>query len=165
MKSKRHIRNLLIGLVTLVYSNYSRAQVIDVIDTPRLMEIINEKDPQTKIINFWATWCKPCVQELPYLEEINESGKAKVILVSLDFLEDLDTRVNAFISRYEMTSQLYLMNNVDYNSWIEKVDSTWTGAIPATLVLNTYSGKRKFIERQLRDGDLEPIINEINYQP
>jgi thiol-disulfide isomerase/thioredoxin len=159
------LRNLLLVIVILITSYGTRAQKIEVIDTPQLLAIINEKDPQTKIINFWATWCKPCVQELPYLEEINSSGKAKVILVSLDFLEDLDTRVNRFISNYEMTSQLYLMKNVDYNSWIDKVDSSWTGAIPATLVLNTLAGKRKFIERQLNDKDIESIINEINYQP
>ena len=138
------------------------AQTVDVIDTTELMKIINEKSPKTKIINFWATWCKPCVQEIPYLETVNETGKADVVLVSLDFVQDLDVKVAAFINDYDITSRVCLLNNLDYNSWINRVDETWTGTIPATLIINSESGKRKFIQNPLYPGDLDHWLIELD---
>lgn len=141
------------------------AQSVEVIDTAQLIRIIHEQGNKTKVISFWATWCKPCVQELPYLEDMNISGKADVILVSLDFMEDLDTKVYKFVWEHGLTSRVCLLDNVDYNSWINSVDKTWTGAIPATLLINPVSGKRKFIEKQITKGDLDYLLSEINNQP
>ncbi|HLF33974.1 MAG TPA: hypothetical protein VI583_07040, partial [Cyclobacteriaceae bacterium] len=63
---------------------------------------------------------------------------------------------------HELTSRICIINNVDYNSWINKVDESWSGAIPATLVINSVSGKRKFIEQPLKEGDLDLYLNEVN---
>jgi thiol-disulfide isomerase/thioredoxin len=139
----------------------SIAQPVEVISSERLIEIIDEKSPMPRIISFWATWCRPCVEEIPYLEEIHMTGKAEVILVSLDFMDELDTKVYKFVTKHELTSRICIINNVDYNSWINKVDESWSGAIPATLVINSVSGKRKFIEQPLKDGDLDIYLNEV----
>ena len=143
----------------------SFTQSIEVINSDQLVKIIDEHSPKTRIISFWATWCRPCVEELPLLEEMQMSGKAEVILVSLDFIEELDTRVNKFVTQHELTSRVCIIDNVDYNSWINRVDKNWSGAIPATLVINSDSGKRKLIEQPLKEGDLDLILNEINDKP
>ena len=140
----------------------SIAQKIEVIDTTELIKIINEKSPRTKVINFWATWCKPCIEELPYFENMTQSGRAEVILISLDFMEDLDSKVAHFINAHAISSRVCLLDNLDYNSWIGRVDRTWTGSIPATLLINTKSGKRKFIESHLHPGELDDIIKELD---
>ena len=159
------IRNFLCIAVLWVLTqagNFSLAQDVEVIDTAQLVRIINEKTPKTKVISFWATWCKPCVQELPYLEDVNVSGKAEVILVSVDFLEDIDEKVYKFIREHDLTSRICLLDNVNYNSWIDRVDKSWTGSIPATLVINTTNGKRKFLEKQIKEGELDDLIKEFN---
>ena len=140
----------------------STAQTIEVIDTTELIKIINEKSPRTKVINFWATWCRPCVEEMSYLENMNLSGKAEVILVSLDFMEDLNSKVAGFIAEHGITSRVCLLDNLNYNSWISMVDQTWTGALPATLLINTQSGKRKFIESLLHPGELDKLLTELD---
>ena len=99
---------------------------------------------------------------MPYLENMNHSGKADVILVSLDFMEDLDSKVSKFINDHGITSRVCLLDNLDYNSWINYVDQSWTGALPATLLINTKSGKRKFIENLLHPGELDELITEID---
>ncbi len=138
------------------------AQKIEVVKFERLQQLLDSKDERVVVINFWATWCAPCVKELPYFEGLNAKADKdlKVSLISLDFADKLD-RVNSFVSRKGMKSEVLLLDEIDYNSWIDKVDKSWSGAIPATLIINTSTGKRKFIEGELEEGDLEKLISQI----
>jgi thiol-disulfide isomerase/thioredoxin len=126
--------------------------------------LIQEKTSKTRIINFWATWCKPCIEELPYFEAINRDPDYKnfeVILISLDFVEDLDSKVKTFVDNKDIKSTIKLLDNVDYNSWIDKVDPSWSGAIPATLVINSRFDKRNFFEKQFKDNELENMLKDF----
>lgn len=91
------------------------------------------------VINFWATWCGPCVKELPDLEKIHRdysSQKVKVLLVSLDFPLAAEKNLIPFINENGITAQVILLDDPDANSWIDKVNPSWSGALPATLVYN-----------------------------
>ena len=145
------------------------AQSIEVISVEDMENIIHGKTGKTRVINFWATWCKPCIEELPYFEAVNKNPNFKsfeIILISLDFVEDLDTKVNKFVEKKDIKSTIKLLDDVDYNSWIDKVDPSWSGAIPATLVINNQADKRKFFEKQFEESELEyalkDFINELN---
>ena len=83
-----------------------------------------------------------------------------VNLITVDFIEDL-AKVNKFVQRKDLKSNIFLINNVDYNSWIDKVDPRWSGAIPATLIINTSTGERRFVESVFKEGVLEILINEL----
>lgn len=138
-----------------------RGQEVRVIKYPELLKIIDEKGTELKVINFWATWCKPCIEELGLFEELNKQSSAenvKVLLVSLDFVEDLDTKVKRFISRRELKSQVLLLDETDYNAFIDKVSPEWSGAIPATLIVNSASGKKMFYEKQFKEGELQQAL-------
>jgi thiol-disulfide isomerase/thioredoxin len=160
--------HLIILLYFITILNGS-GQVIEIIGIEDMEHIIHTENGKTKVINFWATWCKPCIEELSYFEAVNKNTDFKnfeVILISLDFVEDLDTRVKKFIERKDLRSSVKLLDNVDYNSWIDKVDPSWSGAIPATLVVNSNAGKRRFFEKQFEKGELEFVLkdfeNELN---
>lgn len=91
------------------------------------------------IVNFWATWCVPCVQELPGFEQLNEkyaTGKVKVLLVSMDFSEDHDTKLIPFLVSKNIRSEVLLLDEVNANYFIPKLDSRWTGSLPCTLIIN-----------------------------
>jgi thiol-disulfide isomerase/thioredoxin len=117
------------------------------------------------VINFWATWCKPCVQELPYFEELHKKYSAsgvKVVMVSLDFKRELESRVKPFVQKNNMASEVLLLNEPDYNSWINRVDSSWSGAIPATVIIS--KNKREFFEKEFAsyselENSIKPYIN------
>jgi thiol-disulfide isomerase/thioredoxin len=117
------------------------------------------------VINFWATWCKPCVQELPYFEELHKNYSAsgvKVVMVSLDFKKDLESRVKPFVQKNNLASEVLLLNEPDYNSWINRVDSSWSGAIPATVIIS--KGKKEFFEKEFSsyselENSIKPHIN------
>jgi thiol-disulfide isomerase/thioredoxin len=120
---------------------------------------ILKEDDNTYVINFWATWCAPCIKELPYFEKLHtDNPKVKVILVSLDSRKDLEKKLVPFVNRKKITTQVVLLSDKDYNAWLDKIDSSWSGAIPATLMLN---GRRKlFAEREFESfPELNGYVN------
>ncbi|HOD10450.1 MAG TPA: TlpA disulfide reductase family protein [Flavobacterium sp.] len=119
------------------------------------------EDENIYVINFWATWCAPCIKELPYFEKLNAENKnVKVILVSLDSKKDLDKKLIPFIEKRKLKSKVLLLADKDYNSWLSKVDADWSGAIPATLLLN--GKKKQFAERDFENFDeLNQYVNSF----
>lgn len=119
------------------------------------------EDENVYVINFWATWCAPCIKELPYFEKLNAENKnVKVILVSLDSKKDLDKKLIPFIEKRKLKSKVLLLADKDYNTWLSKVDADWSGAIPATLLLN--GEKKQFAERDFENFDeLKQYVNSF----
>ncbi len=143
----------------------SYAQQAEVIKFDRLRSLLEEKGEKVLIVNFWATWCAPCVKELPLFEAIaaKNDPSINVTLVSLDFADEIK-KVNSFISRRKIRSPVLLLDEIDYNSWIDRVEESWGGAIPATLFINQRTGQRKFVDRELKDGELEELIASLTNQ-
>jgi thiol-disulfide isomerase/thioredoxin len=151
-----------LAIILLLINYHSFGQSTQIIKFDSLDKIIKERSAKIQVINFWATWCAPCVKELPYFESLNtaKSSQVSVTLINLDFANKVD-KVNSFIKRKGITTKVLLLDEIDYNTWIDKVDKNWSGAIPATLIINPSTGKRKFVEKELQDGDLEKLINEV----
>lgn len=141
-------------------SGVLQPQNIPVYDFDGFKHMLHFDDNKTYIINFWATWCRPCVKELPYFEQIGKEYKDKnveVILVSLDFPNNLESRVIPFIERHNLKSQVVLLDDPNQNRWIPLVAEEWSGAIPATMIYN--KDKRKFYEQAFT---YEQLLTELN---
>jgi thiol-disulfide isomerase/thioredoxin len=134
---------------------YADAQrTIPVLDFPTFEKRINTPGDRILVYNFWATWCKPCVEELPYFQAIPDEVDGipvEVVFVSLDFVSQLDSRVVPFVEKRDMKQEVILLNAGNPNIWIDKIDSSWSGAIPATLFL--YKDARRFEERSYETTD------------
>ncbi|MEP7264745.1 MAG: TlpA family protein disulfide reductase [Bacteroidota bacterium] len=144
-----------------ISSFFLNAQTAQIIKLPELEKIINYKNDTTYIINFWATWCKPCVEELPYfLEAENDSKEKKVrfIFISLDFKRELETRLNPFLKNKKITSSVFLLDEPDYNKWIDLVSKDWEGNIPATLIYNSDLSLRTFYPHEFDREKLREVI-------
>ena len=140
------------------------SQNAEIVTASQLQDRIAKGSADIQIINFWATWCGPCVKELPFFEKITAEGRpnVKVLLVSLDLDLDPDReKVYKFIARKNIQSEVLLLNEPDPNSWINKIEPEWSGALPATVIINYTTGKRKFIGRALREGELDQYIDDI----
>jgi thiol-disulfide isomerase/thioredoxin len=147
---------LIIGLISCT-SN-------DTLQVPRMnfseFEPYLQKSNDTiYILNFWATWCKPCIKEMPDFEQINEDffdEKVKVILVNLDFPDKHDDTLIPFLKEHKVKSEVIHLIDTDANSWIDKVSPFWTGAIPVTVI---YKGtSREFYEKTLTYDELKKIV-------
>ncbi len=143
---------------------FSTAQTVPVIGLNDLESRLEKGADTTFVVNFWATWCGPCVKELPYfevLEAANQGTKFKVLLVSLDFVTQLESKVIPFVEKKKLISEVALMDEDRPNEWIPRVSEKWSGALPATLFVNTQKKTRHFHEGSFEEGDLEKLLTEI----
>ncbi len=143
-----------------VYSNDT--VTVKAYDYDGLEYFMTQKDDTTYVVNFWATWCAPCVAELPYFEEINakyKSSRVKVLLVSLDMHKKVESDLLPFIKNRNLKSDVVVLRDPDANTWIRKVDTTWSGALPATVIYN--KKVRKFYERSFTYEELEKEISKF----
>ncbi len=104
------------------------------------------------VINFWATFCKPCIEEIPYFQEAVKEYKSKnveLILVSLDLPSFYPDKIKTFAAKHNFTSRITWLDESDADYFCPKVDQKWSGAIPATLFVNPKTGYRAFFEDQL----------------
>ena len=131
---------------------------IEVYNFDQLESFLSSNTDKTLVVNFWATWCKPCIKELPYFEAIQTKYKddVRVVLVSLDFSDKLESQLIPFVNENALKSQVVLLDDPYENEWIPKVDSTWSGAIPATLIIK--GDKRLFYEKSFTQEELEDEI-------
>ena len=151
---------LLVLLLALMHPRIY-AQEVNVVDFSQLQPLLEKRNDTTYVVNFWATWCLPCIKEMPYFQQIHDNfsdQKVKVILVSLDFEKQLDSRLKPFIAKHNLTPEVILLNDPDANSWIDNVNPDWSGALPATVIYNkNFQG---FYEQSFTYNELEQIINQ-----
>ncbi len=124
--------------------------------------LLNKKNDSIYVVNFWATWCAPCVEELPYFEDLGEkyaSKKVKVVLASLDMPEHKLSKVIPFANKMKLSSDVLLLDDIRSHYWIPKVDSTWSGAIPATLIYNAKTSR--FYEKPFSYDELETELKNF----
>jgi thiol-disulfide isomerase/thioredoxin len=140
---------LLLGQSSAAWAQNKKVQLAKL---PVLQRYLTSTSDTTYIINFWATWCKPCIEELPAFEAVQQqyAGKpVQVVLVSIDFAKDLNKKVIPFVNRNKLKSTVFVLDEPDQNAWIDLVDPSWSGAIPATLFINNARKQRFFIEKPL----------------
>ena|SRR5687767_7643971 len=140
-----------------------KTDLVQLISMDRLETMINTQSDSILIINFWATWCKPCVDELPEFEKITakyKDKKVKVILVSLDYPRHLEQRVIPFVTKNNLQSEVYLLDEKDPAQWLERISAEWMGSIPATMVVYYPDQVKDFYEKELNFSELQKIINQ-----
>ncbi|HVD99809.1 MAG TPA: TlpA disulfide reductase family protein [Cytophagaceae bacterium] len=147
----------------LILSFFLTATKADRVNTITLEQLQSKTiKPETNtlyVINFWATWCKPCVEELPYFETAGKKYPAeevKILLVSLDFPSERE-KVIKFVEKKNLQNEVYMLNAGNPNTWIDKIEPNWDGAIPATLMYKAGS-KIFFKEGDLTAAELDSII-------
>jgi thiol-disulfide isomerase/thioredoxin len=153
-----------IAAIILFFSLSASAQTAPIIKLDDLQSLINKKSDDIQVINFWATWCGPCIKELPLFEKLTSENRPgiKVTLVSMDLDLNPDAeKVYKFIARKNIKSQVILLDAPNPDSWINKVEKEWSGSLPATLIINQKTGQRKFVGKELHEGDLEILISEL----
>lgn len=159
----KKLKLIILSLLLLaLYPLQVQSQDIDYINVPELEEILNNPENKLFVVNFWASWCAPCVKEFPYFEKVSKEydiDKVKFIMISLDFQSKVDQHLIPFLKKNKVSLDVVLMTNVDYNSWINKVDTTWQGAIPATLIFNNTKKIRHFHSGEVEESELRKMIN------
>lgn len=145
-------------------ASVAKENLLQKIDSETLSEKMKTSDSKLKLVNLWATWCLPCVEEFPYLLKLRENYADKgleVVFVSMDMVEE-ESRVQQFLVRHEVDFVSYLKNEND-NEFINRLNKDWSGALPATFIydqsgnqINFWTGDRTYEEFE------KEILNLMN---
>lgn len=159
MPGKKRNNLLVIFMMMIIVASAQRVRVYKIGD---LLKRINNSSDTIYVVNFWATWCKPCVEELPDLEKFskeNHEKPVKVLLVAMDFKEDLQTKVIPFLKKKQYSAECVLLDEVNGNDFINRIDPKWGGAIPATVFTTRNKSKQIVFEKKVDAGLLDATLN------
>ena len=147
------------GLMIVLTVQNSPAQSVPVIRYHALKQLLTQPTDSVLVSNFWATWCKPCVEELPYFEQLSllyANRRVKVVLVSLDGVSQLEKRVRPFLIKRKISSaRVLLFDEEKDDTWISRVDPNWSGALPFTVIISPRQQQRKTFEKSFTKAELE----------
>jgi len=116
------------------------------------------------VVSFWATYCVPCIKEIPYFQEVVKKYKGKgvkLLLVSLDFKESFPDKISTFADKKKFTSPIVWLDETNADYFCPKIDSKWSGVMPATLFINNKKGHRSFFEEEMPKEKFESEIKKI----
>lgn len=129
--------------------------------------VLHPENDTTYLINFWATWCGPCIKELPYFEAINQTYSDKpfkTILISLDSDKKIANKVVPFLNKNKIASEVILLADGKAHKWIDRVDPAWSGAIPITIVRR--GAQYAFYEKEFHSEQelIEIVLPILNHK-
>lgn len=146
-------------ITTTAAQNITEVKMADVV------QLINQPNDTTYIVNFWATFCKPCVQEMPGLLKLAEKYKGQkvtLLLVSVDLPSFYPKRIASFVATQKWNASIAWLNETNADYFCPMIDSSWSGAIPATVVVNAKRGYKKFwegdVSERMLNGELKNIV-------
>lgn len=143
--------------------NHTESQPIPKWKITGLEEYIKTSETPV-IINFWATYCIPCIEEIPYFLELTkkyEEKGVKLLLVSLDFEEAFPDKIRKFSIKRKFTAPIVWLDETNADYFCPKIDNNWSGVMPASLFVNNKTGFRSFFEEQMSKERLEEEINKL----
>jgi len=110
---------------------------VEGIDIDALETLLTSKSDKVRVFNFWATWCGPCVAELPMLREFaREHQEIELVLVSLDMHSVRAKRVIPYIAKYDLSGLTnYQLEDKDPSVAMRRIEG-WPESIPVTLIVD-----------------------------
>ena len=156
------MKKIFFSIAILCVACFAKAQNIPAYKVTDLMDRVSNKDT-LYIVNFWATWCGPCVKELPEFSKLAkhyEGQPVKILLVSCDFKTDYPKKLVSFIRKKKLAHEVAWLNETDANYFIPKIDNRWQGSIPATLIINSRNDYKNFFEGMIKAEQIQVLADK-----
>lgn len=157
------MKKILFATACVCITVLAAAQHIPKLKMADVVKNFDQKNDSIYVINFWATFCKPCVGEIPgFIQVANKyrSQKVKLLLVSLDLPSFYPKRIATFAAKNNFKTNLAWLEETDADYFCPMIDKAWSGAIPATIIVNTKTGYRKFFEAEMTGAEFEKELKK-----
>lgn len=129
-----------------------------------LKSLLATSEGKVRVINFWATWCPPCVAELPELAafyaEHTDNGVA-FFAVSLDSPDEIEKTVNPFLKEKKIPFPVHVLLERDLDILSNIVKQELAGVLPTTLVYDKTGSVVKMFEGAITKEDLDSVIKPL----
>lgn len=139
-------------------------KTIPIVNYNQLQNSLQTSSDTTYVINFFASWCAPCIKEIPTLVNYSNAHageKIKLLFVSVDLKKEYEKNLPSIISKNHITQTVYFLDEPTGN-WISSVDSSWTGSIPATLIMR--KSYKKLIANTITTKILDKYIKKSKHE-
>jgi thiol-disulfide isomerase/thioredoxin len=156
-------RAMFLVVAILMMSFVAGAQNIPAYTANKLMARVAHNDT-TYILNFWASWCAPCVKELPQFEQLQQKyagTKVKVLLVSFDFPDSYPEKLTAYVEKKKITPEVVWFSETNANEFIPKIANEWSGGLPGTMIVQGRSKYRLFMEKVVTAEEISAIVDGL----
>ncbi len=164
----RMIKRLLFLSLLLAFVAVANSQSIAKWKIEDVVKSYTKNNDTVYVVNFWATFCKPCIAEIPDFIRIvkqYEKQKVKLILVSLDLPTYYPAKIAAFAKKNNYAAKIVWLNETNADHFCPMIDKSWSGSIPSTIVINNKKGYRKFTEGEMNAAEFEAMIKEAIINP
>jgi thiol-disulfide isomerase/thioredoxin len=138
------------------------------VDAPEIKELVHEKSGRVVLLNFWATWCPPCLVEFPEIVALEKSYRDRglvVLSVSADSPNTIDSKLLPFLEKHGPEFPIYLKQTEDVDEFIRIIDPEWTGAIPATFFIDRDGNVAKKRFSAMSRDEMKQVLEVLLEKP
>jgi len=157
------MKHILITSCLLLTASFGFSQTIKKVKVTEVEEYIKNSDHPI-VLNCWATWCAPCVEEIPYFMETVKKysdQKVELVLMSLDFASSYPNKIIDLIKRKHFEATFLWLNETNADYFCPKIDPKWDGTLPSTLYIDPKTGYRKFFGRPMTDRQIDLEVGRL----
>jgi peroxiredoxin len=158
------MKKILIAIILLTFFYAANSQSIAKWKITDVEKYMAAKNGDILVINFWATFCKPCVAEIPsFISTVEKykSSQVKLLLVSLDLPSYYPAKIQLFAKKHDFNTRIVWLAETNADYFCPKIDAKWSGSIPSTLIINTKTGYKKFFEEEMTAVQFETALKDV----
>lgn len=157
------MKYIIVILLFCLLSLMSQSQTIPKWKIQDVVNYYTKNNDTTYVVNFWSTYCQPCIEEMPYLQSISKKyaiNRVKLVFVSLDAKSFYPKKLKAFLKKKKITTSIIWLNETNADIFCPAVDKKWSGAIPATIIVHNKKGYKQFFEQQFTPQQFETALKQ-----
>ena len=121
-----------------VYAANQKDEAIPTVGAQDIKSLVQENKGKVVVVNFWATWCPPCVKEFPDIIKLYQNYQPKgveVIAVSMNEPDEMED-IKEFIDKYKPPFSIYRAASAE-EAFYQEFDKDWFGQMPTTVIYDT----------------------------